>query len=34
LWAIQNRLHVREPRLGYGRLLAEHPEPVEAAVSV
>jgi maleate cis-trans isomerase len=33
LWAIQNRLHVREPRLGYGRLLAEHPEPVEVALA-
>ena len=32
LWAIQNRLHVREPRTGYGRLLAEHPRPVEEAL--
>jgi maleate isomerase len=33
LWAIQNRLHVREPRRGYGRLLSEHPEPVEVALA-
>jgi maleate cis-trans isomerase len=32
LWAIQHRLHVRQPRTGYGRLLAEFPPP--AAVSV
>ena len=34
LWAIQHRLHVHEPRPGYGKLLAElppagHPELVE-----
>lgn len=27
LWAIQHRLHVHEPRAGYGRLLAELPPP-------
>jgi maleate cis-trans isomerase len=26
-WEIQRRLHVREPRTGYGRLLAELPTP-------
>lgn len=33
IWAIQNRLHVREPRPGFGRLLAEHPQPVEVALA-
>jgi maleate cis-trans isomerase len=33
IWAIQNRLHIREPRPGYGRLLAEHPRPVEVALA-
>lgn len=27
LWAVQRRLHVHEPRKGYGRLLAELPAP-------
>jgi maleate cis-trans isomerase len=33
IWAIQNRLNVREPRTGYGRLLAEFPPPVEVALA-
>jgi maleate cis-trans isomerase len=33
LWAIQNRLRVREPRTGYGRLLAEFPPPAEVALA-
>lgn len=28
VWAIQHRLHIHEPRTGYGRLLAELPVPV------
>ncbi len=30
VWAVQHRLHVRQPRNGYGRLLAELPAPVAA----
>lgn len=33
IWAIQHRLHVREPRTGYGRLLAEFPKPVQPALA-
>jgi maleate cis-trans isomerase len=34
LWAIQNRLHVRQPRTGFGRLLAEHPpQPMAVALA-
>lgn len=30
LWAVQNRLHVHQPIKGYGRLLADFPNLVEA----
>lgn len=33
IWAIQNRLHVREPRRGYGRLLAEHPPHADVSLA-
>lgn len=32
VWAIEHRLHVRQPVRGYGRLLAELPPPVPALV--
>ncbi|HXP94530.1 MAG TPA: hypothetical protein VN905_13745 [Candidatus Binatia bacterium] len=34
VWAIQHRLHIHEPRQGYGRLLAELPAPVRDVQAV
>lgn len=31
VWAVQHRLHVHQPIAGYGRLLAELPEPVRVS---
>lgn len=33
VWAVQHRLHVRERRTGYGKLLAELPPPASTAVA-